>query len=150
MTYKTDLDYNLIDKPNLTDEELLKYIEENFFDKSLTKWSLKNIYVFLQILCKLEKVEPSVEQLIYILCNHKRLLNEACAGAGKTTMSKYKMAIANQCYGIRGADILAIAYNTHAAEDVKQKYTSLARKLNKKAACILTISDSNIRNVGIW
>lgn len=129
--YKTDLDYRIVDKPDLKPEELLQYIRENFYEPKEGAWSLKRVYNLTMTMCKLEKVEPSVEQIIYILCNLPRLLNEACAGAGKTTMSKYKMAIANVAYHIPGQNILAIAYNRHAAEDIKNKYTLLARRINE-------------------
>ncbi len=129
--YKTDLDYSIVDKPNLTPEELLKYIRENFYTPQEGAWPLPKVYKFVDLMCKLEKVSPSVEQMIYILCNKSRLLNEACAGAGKTTMSKYKMAIANVCYNIPGRNIIAIAYNRHAALDIEKKYQLIARRVNE-------------------
>lgn len=128
--YRTDLDYSIIDKPNLSDAELLRYIEDNFFDYKGGPWKLDKIYQFVKIICRLEKVQPSIEQFIYILCNKDRLLNEACAGAGKTTMSKYRMLIANACYGIPGNQILAIAYNQHAARDIEEKYQLSVRRIN--------------------
>lgn len=128
--YKTDLDYTIIDKPDLSDAELIEYIGNNFFDHKGGPWTLDKIYQFVRIICKLEKVQPSIEQFIYILCNKDRLLNEACAGAGKTTMSKYRMLVANACYGIPGNQILAIAYNQHAARDIEEKYKLSVRRIN--------------------
>jgi DNA helicase-2/ATP-dependent DNA helicase PcrA len=40
------------------------------------------------------------------------------------------MVIANVCYGIPGRDIIAIAYNRHAAQDIEKKYQLLARRIN--------------------
>lgn len=134
MVYKTDLDYTVLDNPKLTTEALLKYIESaGFFTPFSKEWSLQNIYKFVSIICRMEKVEPTPEQFLYILCNCHRLLNEACAGAGKTTMSKYKIIVANLCYGIPSDHIIAITYNRHAAEDIEHKYKSLARIVNEKS-----------------
>lgn len=129
--YKTDLDYTIIDKSDLTTSELLNYVREKFYTPYEGAWKLSKVFKFVQLMCKLEKVSPSVEQYIYILCNKSRLLNEACAGAGKTTMSKYKMAVANVCYGIPGRNIIAIAYNRHAALDIEKKYQLIARRVNE-------------------
>lgn len=131
--YKTDLDYSIVDKPDLTPDELLKYVRENFYVPQEGAWTLPKVLRFLQLMCKLEKVKPSIEQYVYILCNKPRLLNEACAGAGKTTMSKYKMAIANVCYGVPGRHIIAIAYNRHAALDIEKKYQLIARRVNESS-----------------
>lgn len=128
--YKTDLNYDIIDKPDLSTEELLDYVRTNFYIPQEGSWTLQRVHKLVTLMCQIEKVSPSVEQMVYILCNKPRLLNEACAGAGKTTMSKYKMAIANVCYGIPGRNIIAIAYNRHAAADIKNKYQLIARRVN--------------------
>lgn len=129
--YKTDLDYSIIDKPDLSTQELLSYVRENFYTPCEGAWKLSKVFKFVQLMCKLEKVSPSIEQFVYILCNKSRLLNEACAGAGKTTMSKYKMAVANVCYNVPGRNIIAIAYNRHAALDIEKKYQLIARRVNE-------------------
>lgn len=129
--YKTDLDYSIIDKPDLTTQELLNYVRENFYTPCEGAWKLSKVFKFVQLMCKLERVSPSTEQYVYILCNKSRLLNEACAGAGKTTMSKYKMAVANVCYNVPGRNIIAIAYNRHAALDIEKKYQLIARRVNE-------------------
>lgn len=155
--FATDLDYDFLDKKDLTIEELLKYISDNFFDstKPTKPWNLNSIYELLKIICKIDKVEPSYEQLIYILSNKDKLLAEACAGAGKTTMSKYKMMLELLCYGKKGKNILAIAYNKHAAEDIKAKFSrtvreynrivrdkGIAKLFNKKYGCDIIIDDN--------
>lgn len=128
--YRTDLDYNIVTK-DMSNEDCQKYLADaEFFVEGRASRSLNWVFRFLQIICKAEKIQPSPEQLIYILCNRKRLLNEACAGAGKTTMSKYRMMLANLVYGIPGDSILALAYNRHAAADIQEKYRRSANNLN--------------------
>lgn len=65
------------------------------------------------------------EQMLFLLDDSKRLLCEASAGSGKTTVSQLKMIKYKMLYGYSGSDILAIAYNDHAAEDMQKRHSSL-------------------------
>ena len=129
MAYSTDVDFKII-KPDTSFEEAVQYVKTNFYKFKRNKWSLNKTSKLCKLLCDMEFITPSAEQYIYMLTNYRRVLNEACAGAGKTTMSKYRMILANICWGIPGKNILAIAYNKHAAQDIANKYQITARRIN--------------------
>lgn len=76
--------------------------------------------IFMKMGLKLDN-----EQMLFLLADDKRLLCEASAGSGKTTVSQLKMVKYKLLYGISGSDILAIAYNDHAAEDMQKRHRVL-------------------------
>ena len=80
--------------------------------------------IFMRLGLKLDN-----EQLLFLLDDSKRLLCEASAGSGKTTVSQLKMIKFKLLYGYDGSDILAIAYNDHAQEDMQKRHTSLVSEI---------------------
>lgn len=80
--------------------------------------------IFMRIGLKLDN-----EQLLFLMDDSKRVLCEASAGSGKTTVSQLKMIKMKMLYGIDGTDILAIAYNDHAAIDMQKRHTSLVEQI---------------------
>lgn len=96
--------------------------------------------IFMKMDLKLDN-----EQLVFLLDDSIRLLCEASAGSGKTTVSQLKMVKYKLLYGIDGSDILTIAYNDHAADDMQRRHTSLIEsimsqridgvKLNDRIVC---------------
>lgn len=74
-------------------------------------------------------LELDNEQLLFLLDDSKRLLCEASAGSGKTTVSQLKMIKFKLLYGFDGSDILAIAYNDHAQEDMQKRHTALVSEI---------------------
>ena len=69
------------------------------------------------------------EQMLFLLDDSKRLLCEASAGSGKTTVSQLRMIKYKMLYNIDGSDILAIAYNDHAASDMQKRHTALIEQI---------------------
>jgi DNA helicase-2/ATP-dependent DNA helicase PcrA len=129
VNYKTDIDYDLLLK-DLTDEQLMGYIQKNFLVEGRLNKPFKNVYKFLKIVCNLSKIQPSNEQMVYILNNNKRVLCEACAGAGKTTMSYFRLIVFNAFYNIDSNKMLGLCYNKHAADSFDAGYNKIARQLN--------------------
>lgn len=80
--------------------------------------------IFMRLGLKLDN-----EQLLFLLDDSKRLLCEASAGSGKTTVSQLKMIKFKLLYGYDGSDILAIAYNDHAQEDMQKRHTALVSEI---------------------
>lgn len=80
--------------------------------------------IFMRVGLKLDN-----EQLLFLLDDSKRVLCEASAGSGKTTVSQLKMIKFKLLYGYSGSDILAIAYNDHAAIDMQKRHTVLIEQI---------------------
>lgn len=129
INYKTDIDYELLSK-NLTDAEIASYIKSNFYKEGRSKKDFMAMFKFLKLVHRLNGIQPSSEQLVYILNNKKRVLCEACAGAGKTTMSYYRMIMFNAFYNIKSDKMLSLCYNKHASDKVENEYADIARSIN--------------------
>lgn len=132
MIFETDLDYGILE--SLSEEELFKYIEDNFVSPNTTYadgFSFKKTCNVMKILChKVLKIYPSPEQWVFLLADCERLLCEACAGAGKTTMAQLRSIKEKLVHNVAGANILALAYNNHAVEDMQARHESIIRSIN--------------------
>lgn len=132
MIFETDLDYSII---NSNDEEkLVKYIEDNFVSPNTVYangFSFKKTYNVMKVLCtKILQITPSPEQWVFLLADCERLLCEACAGAGKTTMAQLRSIKEKLTHGVAGINILSLAYNTHAVQDMKNRHSSIIHEIN--------------------
>lgn len=132
MNFETDLDYSFLN--SCSEQELFEYIEKNFlspnikFDNGFTFSKVCNI---MKIICtKVIRITPSKEQWVFLLADCERLLCEACAGAGKTTMAQLRSIKEKLVHNVAGNNILALAYNTHAVEDMKSRHSSIISMIN--------------------
>lgn len=136
MNFETDLDYQLLDQlaANPDEEALLRYIEENFVSPNITYsdgMSFRKCANIMKVLCqKMLKIKPSPEQWVFLLADCERLLCEACAGAGKTTMAQLRSVKEKLVHKVAGNNILALAYNNHAVSDMLSRHDSIIRKVN--------------------
>lgn len=132
MIFSTDLDYEHLE--SFTEEELFSYIEENFVSKDLTYvngLNYKKVCALMKIICsKVIGITPSAEQWVFLLADCDRLLCEACAGAGKTTMAQLRSIKEKLVHGVAGSNILALAYNTHAVNDMINRHNAIITKVN--------------------
>lgn len=132
MIFETDLDYSILD--TLSEDELFAYIEQNFVSPNTTYaegFNYKKTCNVMRVLChKVLKIFPSTEQWVFLLSDCERLLCEACAGAGKTTMAQLRSIKEKLAHGVAGANILALAYNTHAVADMKARHETIVRSIN--------------------
>lgn len=132
MIFETDLNYQTIE--NASEEQLFAYIKENFVSPNISYidgMSFERSVKIMKVLCnKMLKITPSPEQWVFLLADCERLLCEACAGAGKTTMAQLRSVKDKIIHGLAGHNILALAYNTHAVEDMKSRHDFIIRKLN--------------------
>lgn len=132
MIFSTDLDYEHLD--SFTEQELFDYIEQNFVSKNLTYvngLNYKKVCSLMQIICsKVIGITPSAEQWVFLLADCDRLLCEACAGAGKTTMAQLRSIKEKLIHGVAGSNILALAYNTHAVDDMLKRHNTIITKIN--------------------
>lgn len=145
MIFEPDIDYSVIDS---NDEELLfKYIENNFVSENTTYtngFTFKKTCNVMKVMCnKVLHITPSPEQWVFLLADCERLLCEACAGAGKTTMAQLRSIKEKLIHGVAGNNILSLAYNTHAVSDMKERHSDIIRKINKLNIPMLHF-DSNI------
>lgn len=137
MIFETDLDYEHLN--SFTEEELFQYIEANFISSSLNTnadpkvkpYSFKQTYKLMKVVCGMLKIQPSNEQWVFLLADCERLLCEACAGAGKTTMAQLRAVKDKLIHRIAGNNILALAYNRHAVEDMVSKHKAIIERINK-------------------
>lgn len=126
-------------------DDIVKWLEQNNRVKCAGNFKpiqVANILnnIFIRVGLRLDN-----EQMIFLLDDSNRLLCEASAGSGKTTVSQLKMLKYKMLYGIDGSDILAIAYNDHAAEDMQRRHSQLVDeimsqringvKLNSRIVC---------------
>lgn len=132
MIFETDLNYDKL--YSFTEDELFNYIKENFVSPNTTYadgYSYEKSVKLMKVVCqKMLKISPSPEQWVFLLADCERLLCEACAGAGKTTMAQLRSIKDKLIHKIPGCNILALAYNTHAVEDMKLRHDSIIRQIN--------------------
>lgn len=132
MIFETDLDYSKLD--SFTDDELIKYIQDNFLSPNIaydSGFSFKKTVKLMRVVCKMLHIEPSKEQWVFLLADCERLLCEACAGAGKTTMAQLRSIKDKLVHRTPGNNILALAYNTHAVEDMKSRHSAIITRINR-------------------
>lgn len=136
MIFETDLDYKLLDQltENPDEERLLNYIEANFVSPNISYgdgMTFRKCANIMKVLCeKMLKIKPSPEQWVFLLADCERLLCEACAGAGKTTMAQLRSVKEKLVHRVAGNNILALAYNNHAVADMKSRHDFIIRKVN--------------------
>lgn len=132
MIFETDLDYSKLD--SFTEEELLEYIKSNFLSPNIpydSGFSFNKTVKLMKAICNMLKITPSKEQWIFLLADCERLLCEACAGAGKTTMAQLRSIKDKLVHRTAGNNILALAYNTHAVDDMKQRHSAIITRINR-------------------
>lgn len=132
MIFETDLDYSQL--YSFTEEELFQYIHDNFVSPYVTydeEFSFKKTARLMKAICGMLKITPSPEQWVFLLADCERLLCEACAGAGKTTMAQLRSIKDKLVHRIAGNNILALAYNTHAVEDMKSRHSAIITRINR-------------------
>ncbi len=130
--YKTDIDYDFIKKA--TQDELLDYVKSGFIShkyKDDPNYKFKRRYKTLKALCELLNIQPNPEQWVFLLTDCDRLLCEACAGAGKTTMAQLKLIDEKLTRNLPGKNILSLAYNNHAVKDMKNKHEEIISRINR-------------------
>lgn len=128
---RTDIDYELIKDADF--DTLVSYIKDNFYIKRPTNvCGIKKFSKILRALCTMNKIYPSNEQYIFMLCNYLRVSCGACAGAGKTTMAIFKACAANQFLGINEERILLLAYNVDAVDSFKQRLYGIKRGVDQE------------------
>lgn len=137
MIFETDLDYNKLD--SFSEEELFQYIQDNFISPNTefaSGFSYKKTVKLMKVVCKMMKIEPSQEQWVFLLADCERLLCEACAGAGKTTMAQLRSVKDKLVHRVAGNNILALAYNNHAVDDMKSRHSAIISRINAEAVKI--------------
>lgn len=141
---QTDLDFKMLKKIESKGQDyfklLVSYTYQHFCDKDVKPFIMRNgkkhelgffqMATIMKNITESAGITPSSEQWIYILSNKKRILCEACAGSGKTTISLFKIICIILFYGVRPDEVLALAYNKHAAEDLETKFMTLRDKIN--------------------
>lgn len=139
--FKTDIPDSL---DGMTKKQILQWINENGIPYISDKYSSENLASLLLGAAKANGLELSNEQFLFVMDNSPRLLNEACAGSGKTTISQMKLLMEKLANGYKGRDILAIAYNEHAAKDMINTHKELVSSVRSKDSDKLFDIDMNI------
>lgn len=134
-SHKTEIDYDYLKQIEGNDDALYEYIEKEFVYedyKSNKGHSFKNKCKGMRQICKILGLEPSQDQFIFVMAEYPYINNQAVAGAGKTTFSQLRAIKEKFLNKVQGAEILSIAYNRRAAEDMKIRHEQLINKLNEK------------------
>lgn len=128
LTYETDIDYERLAK--MTPTEVFKYAEEEFNVSDKTSAEFQSMCRTMLSVCKCLKLTPDNEQLLFVLSNVKRTLCESIAGSGKTTMSQLCVLKYKLVDRMDWQDILCLAYNTNAVDDMVERHAELAQVMN--------------------
>lgn len=128
MSHEFDLTLDVPENiQSMTPQELVEWAGDRIKPagsfKPIQVYNIMN-NIFMRMGLKLDN-----EQLLFLLDDSPRVLCEASAGSGKTTVSQLKMIKFKLLYGYDGSDILAIAYNDHAQEDMQKRHTSLIEEI---------------------
>lgn len=133
-TYSTEIDYEYLKQIEGDYDALYKYIADNFIQERYRpkKTSVeKQCKVMMQV-CNQLGLKPSFDQFIFIMTDYRFVNNQAVAGAGKTTFCQLR-AIKEKLINKRaGNEILSIAYNKEAEQDMLNRHRVLVTKLNNK------------------
>ena len=133
-TYSTEIDYEYLKQIDGDYEALYKYIEDNFIQEKYKPRKTtveKQCKVMMQV-CQQLGLKPSFDQFIFIMTDYRFVNNQAVAGAGKTTFCQLR-AIKEKLINKRaGNEILSIAYNKEAEQDMLNRHRMLVNKLNTK------------------
>lgn len=127
--FTTDTPKNI---DSMTKGQLIEWIVENSSTYSNNKLNGKEIGSLMLEACKLNGLDISNEQFLFIMDNSSRILDEACAGSGKTTVSQMKLICEKMVNNIPGYRILALAYNEHSAKDMELKHLAMVGKIVAK------------------
>lgn len=118
---------DLINPPsNITDKRIAEIVNGS------PNFTAEKIAVFVDQMTKWLGLTLSNEQFLFAITNVWRVLCEASPGSGKTTMTQIKMLLYKIFYGIRGDDILCLAFNDHAVKDMEKRHTQFAEIINAK------------------
>jgi DNA helicase II / ATP-dependent DNA helicase PcrA len=136
LLYHTDIDYAYLNK--LEFNELAEYAQKNFceaymYDKNnplAYKRSISTRLKIVKLFCTRLGLQPSNEQYLFSVCSTRRVLCEAIAGAGKTSFLLLRLLDTIINIDVPGFQVLAVAYNSHAADDLRQRYLELAGIIN--------------------
>lgn len=134
-SHKTEIDYDYLDEIGDDDDALYEYIEREFVQEEYRKKKghpFKNKCKGMRQICRILGLEPSKDQFIFVMAEYKYINNQAVAGAGKTTFSQLRAIKEKFLNGLDGSEILSIAYNKRAAEDMRFRHEQLINKLNEK------------------
>jgi DNA helicase-2/ATP-dependent DNA helicase PcrA len=139
----------------LFDLDGIKNIQELNFDEitelmtsqgntqGAVKYDAKKIGKLMLAITEKMNLTLDQEQFQFIMTDNKRLLCEATAGSGKTTMSQIKVIREKLFFGAEGGRCLALAYNDHTAKDMEKRHKQLVYDLNSKVSGV-NMSDTII------
>lgn len=130
--YKTDIDYEYLSTCNT--QGVIDYALQNFVSPNVTYaegFNYRKRVKLYKAICALLQLQPSPEQWLFLLSDCERLLCEACAGAGKTTMAQLKLIDEKLSKNVKGKNILALAYNNHAVKDMVAKHEEIINRINR-------------------
>lgn len=126
--FKTDMPNNIDD---LTPGQVVDWISENSKTYSNDTYSPKQVGRLMLEACVPNGLQLSNSQFLFVSDNSNRILVEACAGAGKTTISQLKLVNEKFTNNVPGYKILTIAYNEHAAKDMERRHSEIVGKIKQ-------------------
>lgn len=119
-----------MDFDKLTDGEYVEVLRQNYFYDVETKFPLEKRVALVETLMSYLKLTPNREQIAYLVCNRPRVLTEACAGAGKTTISILRCILMGMFEDAVPEKTLMLTYTKKANRDLEVKIAELSNKLS--------------------
>lgn len=129
LIYSTDIDYEKL--YSLDYAGVIQYAKEKFSLPLKSHMSFEAMAYTMLNTCKSVGLTPDNEQFLFIITNMNRVLCESCAGSGKTTMSQLSVMKYKLVDRIPAENILCLAYNNNAVEDMQNRHRELVNTLNK-------------------
>lgn len=112
-------------------DEIVSNMEKKGLTKASKKYSVKSINKIMKLVMDKVNLKPDQEQYQFIMCDNNRILCEATAGSGKTTMSEVKVIREKLINGLLGKNCLALAYNEHTAKDMSKRHEQLVSTMRR-------------------
>ena len=123
-TYK---DINEIDR-----QELMNRISKDFSFRSKSKYTLQQQFKIMEKISEWLGLDMCNEQSMFVMMGNKSVLCEAVAGSGKTTISQLRICRYKIFEEIPGSEVMCIAYNEHAVNDMIKRHKEICKTINGK------------------
>lgn len=119
-----------MDLDTLSRGEYIEVLRKDYFYDKTEKFELEQRVVLIEKIMSYLKLTPNREQVAYLLCNRPRVLTEACAGAGKTTISILRSIMMGMFQDTNPETTIMLTYTKKASKDLEAKIAELDNKLS--------------------
>lgn len=139
--YKTDTPDNI---HSMKKSDILTLLESEHSQRTYTLGDRSLTYAemckIVNQIAKWVNLDLCNEQFMFVLDQVDRILCEACAGSGKTTISQLRLVVEKLFNKIESQKIYVLAYNKHAVKDMVRRHKQICNTINSKGVEGLQVS----------